>query len=199
MIKIKQAVVVEGKYDAINLSNIIDTLFIETNGFGIFKDKDKIKYLKKIADERGLVIITDSDSAGQMIRNYLCSFIPEDKIYNVYLQPIIGKERRKKSQSKEGLIGAEGYKADVIIDALKNSGIFESSCCISKHYSIADLYNWGLTGKLNSVSLRNAFLVKLNLPHTLSTNALLKYLNTSSIDDKVIKGLINDLKKDENN
>lgn len=119
MIQIKQAVIVEGKYDKIKVSNILDTLIIETDGFGIFKDKNKQKLIRRLAETRGILILTDSDSAGFTIRSFLNGIVPKEQLINVYIPDIFGKEKRKSEPSKEGKLGVEGVKSDVIIDALK--------------------------------------------------------------------------------
>lgn len=123
MIQIKQAVIVEGKYDKIKVSNILDTLIIETDGFGIFKDKNKQKLIRRLAETRGILILTDSDSAGFTIRSFLNGIVPKEQLINVYIPDIFGKEKRKSEPSKEGKLGVEGVKSDVIIDALKKAGV----------------------------------------------------------------------------
>lgn len=123
MIQIKQAVIVEGKYDKIKVSNILDTLIIETDGFGIFKDKNKQKLIRRLAETRGILILTDSDSAGFTIRSFLNGIVPKEQLINVYIPDIFGKEKRKSEPSKEGKLGVEGVKSDVIIDALKKRAL----------------------------------------------------------------------------
>ena len=180
MLKIKQAIVVEGVYDKNKLSQIVDTIIITTNGFSIFKDKQKKDYIKKIALERGLIILTDSDGAGLVIRNHLKSFISESLIENIYTPQIKGKEKRKENASKEGFLGVEGISVDLIIDLLKPYCKQEES--VSKletgtAYTIKDLYNLGLTGTDNSKEKKQLLLKKLDLPWFLSNKDLLKYLN----------------------
>lgn len=180
MISIKEAVIVEGRYDKIKLSEVIDTPVIETGGFRIFKDKEKQNLIRKIAEERGILILTDSDSAGFVIRNFLKGNVPEGKIKHAYIPQLKGKEKRKSEVSKEGLLGVEGVSAEIIADAVRKSGatiLGENNeikmSCITKQ----DLYELGLTGKENSAVLREKLLKKLGLPTYLSTNAMLSALN----------------------
>ena len=178
MIKVSQVVVVEGKYDKIKLSSIIDATIIETGGFSIFKDKEKTELLKVLCKECGLVIITDSDSAGFKIRNYLKNIISDGEIINVYIPEILGKEKRKSTRSKEGFLGVEGVSAKIITDALKCAGVTESKTEHTEKISKYDLYECGLCGKADSKQKRNKFLLSLNLPTHLSTNSMLDVLNT---------------------
>ena len=179
-IKISQAIIVEGKYDKIKLSSFIDGLIVETNGFGIFKNQEKKEYLKKLAEERGLLIITDSDSAGFIIRNHLKSFIDNDKIFNAYIKRVEGKEKRKPEPSKEGVLGVEGLSRQLILEAIENSGINKSAVSSGdmQCYNSTDLFNLGLTGRDGSRERKKVFLKALGLPEYLSNSALLKYMNT---------------------
>lgn len=189
MIKIKEAIIVEGKYDKIKLSSIIDGLIIETNGFRIFKDKNKVEFLRKLADTRGILVFTDSDSAGFLIRNHISSIIPKDKIKHAYIPDIYGKEKRKNKYSKEGKLGVEGAPQEVIINSLKNANVLyslsEPACKEKREITKLDLYNWGLSGKDNSSKLRRKFLKQLNLPEHLSANSLLKVLNSIMTYDEL--------------
>ncbi len=181
MIKLKQAVVVEGKYDKIKLESLIDALIITTDGFSIFKDKEKMQLLKRIAEEKGLIIMTDSDSAGFLIRNHLSGCIPAEYISHVYIPDIIGKEKRKEAPSKEGKLGVEGMAKDIIIKALDNAGI--TSCYESAQkdpITKSDLYEDGYTGGENSANLRDQLKKRFDLPQNLTTNALLNVLNSVS-------------------
>ena len=123
MIKIEQAVIVEGRYDKIKLSSLIDALIIETDGFSIFKDKEKQKLIKRLANEKGILILTDSDSAGFKIRSFLGGSVPEDKVFHAYIPDIFGKEKRKSEYSKEGKLGVEGVPSNVIYEALERAGV----------------------------------------------------------------------------
>lgn len=182
MIKIKQAVIVEGKYDKIKVSNILDTLIIETDGFGIFKDKNKQKLIRRLAETRGILILTDSDSAGFTIRSFLNGIVPQEQLVNVYIPDIFGKEKRKSEPSKEGKLGVEGVKSDVIIDALKKGGVeFDvgTEKQINTHpVTKTDLFLDGLSGGKGSAEKRARFLKQLDLPEHLSSNSMLKLINS---------------------
>lgn len=194
-IKVQQAIVVEGKYDKIKLSSFIDGMIIVTGGFGVFNDTEKKNYLRKLADERGLLIITDSDSAGFMIRNHLKSFIDDEKIFNAYIPSIHGKERRKQQPSKDGTLGVEGMTPAILLAAIKNSGALstEDACAHRDHiYSYTDLFNMGLTGSSNCGERKANFLSKLGLPKGMSNSALIKYLNTA--DEDTVAAAAEDIK-----
>lgn len=182
MIKIKQAVIVEGKYDKIKVSNILDTLIIETDGFGIFKDKNKQKLIRRLAETRGILILTDSDSAGFTIRSFLNGIVPQEQLVNVYIPDVFGKEKRKSEPSKEGKLGVEGVKSDVIIDALKKAGVeFDvgTEKQINTHpVTKTDLFLDGLSGGKGSAEKRARFLKQLDLPEHLSSNSMLKLINS---------------------
>ncbi len=182
MIKIKQAVIVEGKYDKIKVSNILDTLIIETDGFGIFKDKNKQKLIRRLAETRGILILTDSDSAGFTIRSFLNGIVPQEQLINVYIPDIFGKEKRKSEPSKEGKLGVEGVKSDVIINALKKAGVeFDvgTEKQINTHpVTKTDLFLDGLSGGKGSAEKRARFLKQLDLPEHLSSNSMLKLINS---------------------
>lgn len=180
-IEIKEAVVVEGKYDKIKLQSFISSPIIETNGFRIFKDKEKQSLIRKIADTRGILIMTDSDSAGFMIRNFLKSFVPDDKIKHAYIPNIEGKEKRKEEPSKEGYLGVEGIEIALISQAIEKSGATiigkkENRECTAE-ITKTDFFELGLSGKENSNLLRKKVLSSLSLPEYLSTNAMLTAVN----------------------
>lgn len=188
MIKIKQAVIVEGKYDKITLSNIIDTLIISTNGFSIFKDREKRELIKTLSLKDGIIVMTDSDSAGRMIRSHIKQICPDGKITNVYIPQIKGKEKRKEKSSKEGFLGVEGMSQEIIEEALKRSGVTsEKTENFCKKITTLDLYSLGLTGKENSSALRNAVCEYLNLPTGFRGNAFLDLINTLYDRDEFIK------------
>lgn len=185
MFKVKQAVIVEGKYDKIKLSSIIDAVIIETDGFKIFKDKEKQKLIRKLASNCGILILTDSDSAGFKIRSFLCGTIPNENIYHAYIPDILGKEKRKTAPSKEGKLGVEGVPSSIIVDALTQAGIiFEESREISRRISKIDFYEDGITGKENSKLLKSLLLKRLDLPTRLSTNSFLKIINLFATYDE---------------
>lgn len=179
MIKLDRPVIVEGKYDVIKLSNIIDTLIIKTDGFGIFKDKEKQKLLLRLAGEKGIIVLTDSDGAGFVIRNFISSIIPPDRITHVYIPDIFGKEKRKTALSAEGKLGVEGVEEKVLLEAFEKAGV-TASLSNEKRRLITnlDLFEHGLSGRENSAQKRLILLKKLALPERLSTSSLIKILNT---------------------
>lgn len=184
MITIKQAVIVEGKYDKIKLSSIIDALIIETHGFRIFKDKEQMALIRRLAETRGLLILTDSDSAGFLIRHHLMGSIPQEYIRHAYIPDVLGKERRKAQGSKEGKLGVEGVSKQQIIEALERAGVLvqpgeESAKAVAvRRIEKADLFRDGLSGGENSAQNRKVLLQHLSLPERLSTNGLLQVLNS---------------------
>ena len=176
-IKLTEAVIVEGKYDKIKLSNILDAFIIETNGFAIFKDKSKLSFIKKLAKERGIIILTDSDHAGFMIRNYISSGVPKEQIKNVYIPDIFGKEKRKDTPSKEGKLGVEGMTKEVILASLEKAGVSSTSSVCDNQITTVDFYDLGLTGGANSKAKRKAVCKALELPEFLSTSSLISCIN----------------------
>ena len=176
-IKLTEAVIVEGKYDKIKLSNILDAFIIETNGFAIFKDKSKLSFIKKLAKERGIIILTDSDHAGFMIRNYISSGVPKEQIKNVYIPDIFGKEKRKNTPSKEGKLGVEGMTKEVILVSLEKAGVSSTSSVCDNPITTVDFYDLGLTGGANSKAKRKAVCKALDLPEFLSTSSLISCIN----------------------
>lgn len=182
MEKIKEVIVVEGRYDKNTLSQVVDAVIIETGGFGIFNDREKRSLLKKLAESRGLIIMTDSDAAGFMIRNHLKGCIAPELVKHAYIPDIYGKERRKSAPSREGKLGVEGMKPQVILEALKRAGAtFESgrSAADKARISKADLYKKGLSGGENSAALRKKLLKMLELPEHLTAQGLLDVLNAT--------------------
>lgn len=176
-IKLTEAVIVEGKYDKIKLSNILDAFIIETNGFAIFKDKSKLSFIKKLAKERGIIILTDSDHAGFMIRNYISSGVPKEQIKNVYIPDIFGKEKRKDTPSKEGKLGVEGMTKEVILASLEKAGVSSNSSVCDNPITTVDFYDLGLTGGANSKAKRKTVCKALDLPEFLSTSSLISCIN----------------------
>lgn len=176
-IKLSEAVIVEGKYDKIKLSNILDAFIIETNGFAVFKDKTKLSFIKKLAKERGIIILTDSDHAGFMIRNYISSGVPKEQIKNVYIPDVFGKEKRKNAPSKEGKLGVEGMTKEVIVEALSKAGITSSKSVCSDPVTTVDFYDLGLTGGAGSKAKRKVLCKALDLPEFLSTSSLISCIN----------------------
>lgn len=180
MLKTDKIIVVEGKYDKIKLSSLIDAVIIETDGFAIFKDKSKQRLLKKLACEKGIVVLTDSDSAGFVIRNFISGFIPNDKIINAYIPDIYGKERRKSAYSKEGKLGVEGVSADILKESLEKAGVICSdNGAVNKRFVTKnDFYLDGLTGSDGSREKRLRLLKYLDLPERLTTNAMIDIINS---------------------
>ncbi|MBQ3136258.1 MAG: DUF4093 domain-containing protein [Clostridia bacterium] len=191
MIKLDRPVIVEGKYDIIKLSGIIDSLIIKTDGFGIFKDKEKQLLLRRLANEKGIIVLTDSDSAGFIIRNFIKSTVPEDKITHVYIPDIFGKEKRKAEKSKEGKLGVEGISEKILLEAFAKAGVLakESENTERRTITNIDLYEYGLMGRENSSEKRKLLLRKLALPERLSTSSLVKILNTFVTYDEFIETL----------
>ncbi len=191
MIKLNQAVIVEGKYDKITLENLVDTTIIATNGFRIFKDNEKRALIRLLAERNGLIVITDSDSAGALIRSHLKQICPEGSITNVYIPQLIGKEKRKDKPSKEGLLGVEGLDKQTLIDAFARSGITGESVeqRSDKKITKTDMFKHGLSGGKNSSYLRNNLAQFLNLPKGMSANAFLDCLNAIYDYDDFIKAV----------
>ena len=181
--RVKQAIVVEGKHDAVRVHAAVEAVVVTTDGFRLFKDKEKLALLRRLAATRGLIVLTDSDSAGGVIRNHLLGTIPAEQLVQAYVPPIRGKERRKAAPSKEGLLGVEGMDAAVILSALERAGAtFEDETAApraSLGLTKADLMALGLTGGADSAARRRAVLAALDLPGYLSANRLLEVLNTT--------------------
>ena len=179
MVKIKEAIVVEGRYDKNTLSQIVDAPILETVGFGIFKDKKQMALLRKIAETRGLIVFTDSDGAGFVIRNHIKSAIPAKYLKHAYIPDIPGKERRKAAPGKEGKLGVEGMTPEIILEALRKAGATmgcgenATTGCVTKQ----DMMRLGLSGGENSREKRLLLQKKMDLPEHLSPNALLQALN----------------------
>ena len=179
MVKIKEAIVVEGRYDKNTLSQILDAPILETSGFGIFKDKQQMALLRRIAEARGLIVFTDSDGAGFVIRNHIKSAIPGKYLKHAYIPDIYGKEKRKASPGKEGKLGVEGMTKEVILEALRRAGatIEGEEAPASRQITKQDLMELGLSGTPEASSNRLKLLKKLNLPERMSPNAMLQALN----------------------
>lgn len=177
MIKLGPVILVEGKYDKIKLSQIFDATILTTDGFGIFKQKDKLDLLRRLAETRGLLVFTDPDGAGFVIRNYLKGAVPKGRIYHAYIPDLYGKEKRKAKGSKEGKLGVEGVPDEVIVRAVEQSGALNGVNCEKSGITKADLYDLGLSGGAGSAQRRQRLLKELQLPQQLSPNALLDVLN----------------------
>ena len=179
MVRIKEAIVVEGRYDKNTLSQIVDATILETSGFGIFKDKEQMSLLRRVAQKRGLVVFTDSDGAGFVIRNHIKSAIPAKFLKHAYIPDVYGKERRKTAPGKEGKLGVEGMKPEIIIDALRKAGatIEGESAEPRNQITKQDLMELGLAGGADASAKRLLLLKKLELPEHMSANAMLQVLN----------------------
>ena len=179
MVKIREAIVVEGRYDKNTLSQVVDAPILETAGFGIFKDKQQMALLRRVAEKRGLIVFTDSDGAGFVIRNHIKSAIPGKYLKHAYIPDIPGKERRKSVPGREGKLGVEGMTPEVILAALRNAGatIEGEETTSSGGITKQDLMALGLSGGSNAGEKRKALLKKLKLPEHMSANAMLQALN----------------------
>lgn len=180
MVKIKEAILVEGRYDKNTLSQIVDAPILETAGFGIFKDKKQMALLRQVAEKRGLIVFTDSDGAGFVIRNHIKSAIPGKYLKHAYIPDIPGKEKRKTAPGKEGKLGVEGMSREIILEALRRAGATiegEESPVTSRQITKQDLMALGLSGGPDASAKRLALLKKLNLPEHMSPNAMLQALN----------------------
>lgn len=188
MLYTDKAIIVEGKYDKIKLSSVIDGVIIQTNGFELYKNEEKRRMIKLFADKAGIIILTDSDSAGFQIRNYIKSFVSGDKITNVYIPDIFGKEKRKDKPSKEGKLGVEGVSAEILIKAFESSGALCEKTS-GKNITNLDLYELGLVGTKDAHSKRKALLKALDLPEHISSKAMLDILNKCFSKDELINTL----------
>ena len=176
MIHLEQAIIVEGKYDKIKLGQIFDAVIVATEGFAIFSDPEKLEYLRMLARTCGIIVFTDPDGAGLVIRNHIKSTVQEGKIYHAYVPDIPGKVKRKRTPGKAGLLGVEGVPNGLIIDAVLSCGIEESHVQREK-ITKNDLFELGLSGHPNSTGLRKALAARLRLPSNLSANGLLDAIN----------------------
>ena len=182
MRKIKEVIVVEGRYDKNTISQVVDATVVTLGGFSVFNNKEKLAFLRRLAEERGLIVLTDSDGAGFVIRNYLKGALPKDRVKQAYIPDIHGKERRKRHAGKEGKLGVEGMKPEVLLAALERAGATfldgEEECVPAKEpITKADLFALGLTGGPDSAAKRQALLKKLDLPEHLTANGMLEALN----------------------
>lgn len=182
MHKVKEVIVVEGRYDKAFLASFLDAVIVETRGFGLFSNKEQLALLRVMAEKRGLVILTDSDGGGFVIRNFLKSALPASLVKHAYIPDIPGKEKRKSSPSKEGKLGVEGMRPEVILEALRRAGatVDGEEGPVRGSLSKADLFALGLSGTAGSAELRQALLKKLSLPEHMTANAMLDVLNLIS-------------------
>ena len=194
MVKIREAILVEGRCDKNTLSQIVDAPIFETAGFGIFKDKKQMDLLRRVAKQRGLVVFTDSDGAGFVIRNHVKSAIPGKFLKHAYIPDIQGKEKRKAAPGKEGKLGVEGMSREIILEALRRAGATIEGEGSAASYQITkqDLMELGLSGGADASAKRLALLKKLDLPEHMSANAMLQALNLL-VDPEELKKLLEDL------
>ena len=190
-LKVKEAVIVEGKYDKIKLSSLIDGVIIETNGFQIFKDPEQMAMIRRLAETRGILVLTDSDGAGFVIRNHLKGILPPEQVKHAYIPDIAGKERRKRAPGKEGKLGVEGMPPQLLLEALERAGATfldgDGPRSPRGELTPAQLYVLGLTGRPDSAQRRQALLKRLDLPEHMSAKALLTVLNALYTSDEVIQ------------
>ena len=180
MMRIKEAIVVEGRYDKNALSQVVDAVILETSGFSVFKDGEKLALLRRLAKKQGLIVLTDSDGAGFVIRNYIKGSIPKEQVKHAYIPDVYGKERRKRAPGKEGKLGVEGMTPEVLLQALLRAGATvdgEGTAAPRSELTSADLFSLGLTGQPDSAARRAALLRRLALPEHMSAKALLAVLN----------------------
>ena len=180
-LRIREAIVVEGRYDKAALAGVVDTLILETAGFGVFKDAERLAFLRRLAAVRGLIVLTDSDGAGFVIRNHLKGAIPKDQLKHAYIPDVYGKERRKKAPGKEGKLGVEGMSPDVLRRAVLNAGATvldgDAPERAAGNLTPADLFALGLSGTADAAERRGELLKRLGLPERMSAKALLAALN----------------------
>lgn len=181
MTRVEEVIVVEGRYDKNSLSQLVEAVILETSGFGIFHDSQKQKLLRSMAEKRGLIILTDSDGAGFLIRNFIKGCVPPERVKHAYIPDVYGKERRKASASREGKLGVEGMKPEILLEALRRAGAHmsdeEGLSPGAGRITKADFYRLGLSGREGSREKRNALLARLDLPQRLSSDGLLDVLN----------------------
>lgn len=199
MRKIKEVIVVEGRYDKNALAQVVDATVITLGGFSVFNDKEKLAFLRRLAEKQGLIVLTDSDGAGFVIRNYLKGALPKELVKQAYIPDVHGKERRKRHAGKEGKLGVEGMKPEVLLEALARAGaIFldgeGKSAPTKEPLTKADLFALGLTGGPDSAARRQALLKRLDLPEHLTANGMLEALNLL-YDRETLEQVMNDEEK----
>ena len=191
MRRVREAIVVEGRYDKNALSQVVDAVILETAGFGVFKDQERLALLRRLAPQRGIIVLTDSDGAGFVIRNFLKGAIPPEQVKHAYIPDIRGKERRKRAPGKEGKLGVEGMPPQLLLEALERAGATfldgDGPRSPRGELTPAQLYVLGLTGRPDSAQRRQALLKRLDLPEHMSAKALLTVLNALYTSDEVIQ------------
>jgi len=194
MYRISEVIIVEGRYDKNTLMQLFDAVIIETGGFGVFNDREKQMLIRKMAEKRGIIVLTDSDGAGFVIRNFIKGCVDPKYVKHAYIPDIMGKERRKTKASKEGTLGVEGMSPEVLLDALKRCGATiddESTGILSDKITKADMYAMGLSGRPDSAERRSRLKKTLDLPEKLSADGLLQVLNAIMSRDEFVKIEIN--------
>ncbi len=196
MVKVREAIVVEGRYDKNTLAQIVDAPIFTTEGFGIFKNREQLALLRQVAERRGLIILTDSDGAGFVIRNFLKGTIPEKNLKQAYIPDVSGKEPRKRTPGKEGKLGVEGLRPEVLVQALKNAGATFDEDAEASFGKItkADFVELGLSGGQKSGEKRLELARQCNLPEHMSANALLQALNLILTKEDLV-ALVSSLEK----
>lgn len=184
---VREVILVEGRYDKNTLSQVVDALILTTEGFGIFKDKERAALFRRLAAERGVVVLTDSDGAGLVIRNHLRGILPPETVKMAYIPDVPGKERRKRAPGKEGKLGVEGMTPDALLRALERSGVTlaEKPGQKDPQFTKATLFDLGLSGTARAAQRRRALQKAMELPENLSANALLEVLNVLATPDEV--------------
>ena len=182
MDEILEVIIVEGRYDKNALSQVVRATILETRGYGVFSDKEKLRLIRRLAKERGVIILTDSDNAGFLIRNHLKGKVPEGRVLHAYIPDRYGKERRKAQAGREGKLGVEGMDRETLLEALRRSGATfrdagETVRQAEQKLTKAQLFEAGLTGGVESRMRRKALLQRLDLPENLTTNGMLDMLN----------------------
>jgi ribonuclease M5 len=177
----KKVILVEGKYDKIRIESLLDATVFTTEGFGIFRNEEKRSLFRRLAKTRGIVILSDSDGAGKVIRGHLHTLCGKEGITDLYIPPIPGKEKRKAASSKEGLLGVEGIDNETLLQLFQKSGLLEDGKAPLPRYEKNDLYHLGYFGKEDSKAKREQILEKNRLPKTLSSNAFLDVINLLEI------------------
>jgi ribonuclease M5 len=193
LIKLKETIVVEGRYDKARLANLFDAPILETGGFGIFRDKQRLALLRRLAQSSGIILLTDSDMAGFKIRSYIAGAIPNGRVVHVYIPDVYGKESRKAAPSAEGKLGVEGIEDTLILEAFETAGLLGAPCeTPARPITKLDLYEDGLSGGENSAEKRRALCAALHLPARLGVNSLVKVLNSIG-DYEMYKNVVDTL------
>ena len=192
MNKISEVIVVEGRYDKNTLSQVVDAVIIETSGFGVFNNKEKQQLLRTLAEKCGMIVLTDSDGAGFVIRNFIKGCVDPRYLKHAYIPDVYGKERRKAKASKEGKLGVEGMSEELLIELLENAQVSSTESNNDNPVTNFDMFDFGFSGTPNAKQNKKKLLKVLNLPEFLSTNSLLSYINSSMSRDDFID-LVNKL------